>query len=362
MRRLRSPALVLLYLLGATGASAQVSLTPPKTSPPQVTNTPEPKPKKTVPIRKQVKSSDKPDTGKPAEPNPEDAAKAVLTEGPDVDLVYGAYQTGFYKTAFNYATLRAEQKNDPSAMTMLGELYANGQGVKRDYAKAIDWYTKAAGLGDREAMYQLAMMRISGHGGSPDREEGAKWLAQAAKLGEPKAAYNLAMLYLDGQTFPQDFKRAAELLRQAADAGNDDAQYALASFYKEGRGVPKDLDKSVRLLQAAAVAGNVAAEVEYAIALYNGTGTMRNEAAAVLLLRKAARQGNAIAQNRLAHVLVAGKGAPMDKIEGLKWHLVAKTAGRGDLMLDDIYAHLSPEDQAKVKAAADKWLGVSSSP
>ncbi len=25
-----------------------------------------------------------------------------------------------------------------------------------------------------------------------------------------------------------------------------------------------------------------------------------------------------------------GQGAPIDRIEGLKWHLVAKTAGKGD--------------------------------
>jgi TPR repeat protein len=113
----------------------------------------------------------------------------------------------------------------------------------------------------------------------------------------------------------------------------------------------------VSLLQAAALADNVDAEVEYAIALYNGTGTPRNQPAAVSLLRKAARQGSAIAQNRLAHVLVNGQGAPMDKVEGLKWHLVAKTQGRGDLMLDDELSKLSPEDRARAEALAHRWLG-----
>ena len=94
--------------------------------------------------------------------------------------------------------------------------------------------------------------------------------------------------------------------------------------------MPKDIDKSVRLLQAASLADNVDAEVEYAIALFNGTGTPKNETAAVALLRKAARQNSPIAQNRLARVLVTGQGAPMDKVEGLKWHLIAKTAGKGD--------------------------------
>ena len=197
-----------------------------------------------------------------------------------------------------------------------------------------------------------------GRGGPVNREEGAKLLASSAKLGSPKAAYNLALLYLDGQTLPQDLKRAAELLRISADAGNPEAQYALATFYKEGTGVPKDIEKAVRLLQAASLADNVDAEVEYAIALYNGTGTPKNEAAAVALLRKAARQNSPIAQNRLARVLVSGAGAPVDRIEGLKWHIVAKTAGKGDLMLDEALAQASPEERTRAEDAARKWLGA----
>src|SRR4029077_11917546 len=140
--------------------------------------------------------------------------------------------------------------------------------------------------------------------------------------------------------------------------GNPEAQYALATFYKEGNGVPKDLERAVRLLQAASLADNVDAEVEYAIALFNGTGTPKNEAAAVALLRKAAKQNSPIAQNRLARVLVSGLGVPIDKIEGLKWHIVAKTAGKGDPALDEALAALSPEERAKVDAAAKKWTGT----
>jgi len=47
----------------------------------------------------------------------------------------------------------------------------------------------------------------------------------------------------------------------------------------------------------------------------------------------------------------------MDKIEGFKWHLVAKTAGRGDPDLDAEFAKMSPEDQAKAAGLAHRWLG-----
>ena len=76
------------------------------------------------------------------------------------------------------------------------------------------------------------------------------------------------------------------------------------------------------------------------------------------LLRKAARQNSPIAQNRLAHVLIAGQSAPIDKVEALKWHLVAKTAGKGDPGLDEQFAQqVSAEDRAKAEEAAKRWLG-----
>jgi TPR repeat protein len=42
-------------------------------------------------------------------------------------------------------------KGDPDAMIYLGRLYENGWGVARDFAKAREWYQKAADTG-----YELA--------------------------------------------------------------------------------------------------------------------------------------------------------------------------------------------------------------
>jgi len=51
-------------------------------------------------------------------------------------------------------------------------------------------------------------------------------------------------------------------------------------------------------------------------------------------------------------------GAPMDKIQGFKWHLIAKTAGNGDPDLDAQFAELSPVDRAKAEDLAKKWFGT----
>src|SRR5580698_8945568 len=78
-----------------------------------------------------------------AKPPPKPAAKLPATtqaappaDGPELDLAFGAFQRGYFLTAFQLATEHATDQGDAKSMTLLGELYANGLGVPRDDAKA----------------------------------------------------------------------------------------------------------------------------------------------------------------------------------------------------------------------------------
>ena len=75
--------------------------------------------------------------------------------GPRVDEAYGAFQRGYYLTALKLALPRAKA-GDHAAQTLIGEIYSNGFGVKRDEPLAASWYKKAADRGDREAIFALA--------------------------------------------------------------------------------------------------------------------------------------------------------------------------------------------------------------
>jgi uncharacterized protein len=278
--------------------------------------------------------------------------------GREPDLAYGAYQRGYFLTAFAEATRRVQESGDPHAMTLLGELYSNGYGVPLDDIKAAKWYKLAADRGDRDAMFALAIFHVSRRGGLHDRAEAARLFASAAKLGNAAAAYDLGLLYLEGQQFPQDFTRAAELFKAAAQQGNAEAQYALATLYKDGKGVEKNLTEAARLLAAASLAENLDAQVEYAIALFNGTGIAKDEAKAAALFRKAALRGSPIAQNRLARLLSVGHGAAINPTEAIKWHLIAKAGGNGDVYLDQFAAQQTPQIRAAADKAAQPWLAV----
>ena len=158
MKRLPTAAIIVLFMLAAPFARAQVSLAPPGVEKPPATK-PTAKPAESKPRSAAPSSAKKPSA--PPAPNPpapkpasppatQPGAAAPPPDDPRVDPVYGAFQRDQYKTAFDLATARA-QAGDIKAMTMLGELYANKLGTNRDDAKAAEWYKRAADGGDREA-------------------------------------------------------------------------------------------------------------------------------------------------------------------------------------------------------------------
>src|SRR5262249_61573442 len=114
--------------------------------------------------------------------------------------------------------------------------------------------------------------------------------------------------------------------------------------------------EAARHLAGAALGDNTEAQVESAIALFNGTGVARNEQGAVALLQKAARKGSPIAQNRLANILAIGRGIAADPIAAIKWHIVAKAGGVGDIPLDTFMQKQTPEIRAAGEKAAKPWL------
>ena len=65
-------------------------------------------------------------------------------------------------------------------MTNLGVLYANGQGVPQDYAKAREWYEKAAAAGDAAAMRNLGFLYANGQGVPQDYAKAREWYEKAA--------------------------------------------------------------------------------------------------------------------------------------------------------------------------------------
>src|ERR1700745_588023 len=138
-----------------------------------------------------------------AKPNrvaaPGERTAPAAPAGPPPDMAYGAFQRGYFITAFSLATDRVTNDADPKAMTLLGELYAEGRGVPQDERRAAEWYRLAAARGDSNAMFALAMFALSGRGGPRDRDASTRWLAAAPKPGPPPAPPPPPFLFCEGR-------------------------------------------------------------------------------------------------------------------------------------------------------------------
>jgi TPR repeat protein len=273
------------------------------------------------------------------------------------DYAYGAFQRGYFLTAFALALERA-QENDPAAQTLLGEILRRGLGVKQDIDAAIDWYTLAAAKGDAEALYALGRMHLDGIGVEPDSAAAADFFRRAADAGQPVAAREFAYLLLQGEGTERNAMLAAAYLRRAAGEGDMDAQFALAGLYAEGVGVVESDEQAARWYAAAARAGHVGAQIEYAILLFNGRGAPKDEAVAARWFRQAAAADNPLAQVRLARLLAEGRGVEKDAEAAARWYFIARARGFRDDYMEDWTIRLDAATREAAEAAAAKWLGL----
>lgn len=270
------------------------------------------------------------------------------------DLAFGAYQRGWFLTAFSLALERAE-KGDAIAQTLLGILSSRGLGVKQDLAAAADWFRLAGEGGDPEALFALGQLHAAGQGVEPDPEAAADFFKRAADKGHAAAGREYGYLLLEGKGVEKNAMLAAAYLRRAAGRGDMDAQYTLGGLFMEGVGVVADETQAARWFAEAARNGHVGAQVEYAIALFNGRGVTKDEAVAAYWFRQAADADNPAAQVRLARLLSEGRGIDEDPEEAARWYLIAKRRGMEDGFLEEFVKNLDPAILEAATAAADRW-------
>ena len=160
------------------------------------------------------------------------------------------YRSGDVKSsleAFKYAAANG----NPLARWKLGKMYADGDGVPHDDAKAFDYFTQI----------------VQNYDEDDDNRRDVSVVSDAfVALG----VYSLNGIP-NSEVKPSP-ERAMEMFQYAALAfGNADAQYNLARLFLDGAdGVPKDLRQAARWLSLAAEKHHCAAEALLGHMLFNG--------------------------------------------------------------------------------------------
>ena len=83
-----------------------------------------------------------------------------------------------------------------NAQNDIGCMYSTGNEVSQDHTKALNWFRRAAELGDAESQFHLGGMYKYGTGGLPqNRVEAEKWYRKAAEQGHANSQFELGRMY-----------------------------------------------------------------------------------------------------------------------------------------------------------------------
>ena len=87
---------------------------------------------------------------------------------------------------FETTRLLAEQ-GDAKAQYLLGEMYFKGNNVRQSYAKAMEWFQKAAAQGNSDAKNAIGLSFLKGDGVRRDYVIAMEWFQKAALLNHSGA-------------------------------------------------------------------------------------------------------------------------------------------------------------------------------
>jgi len=253
---------------------------------------------------------------------------SMLEHGRGVDAPDIAAALSWYR--------QAAKAGHAGAQLHMAIMYAQGIGVKKSDAQALDWAFKAsasgnseaksyvqqllsrinvnASAGDPAAQFVLARLYERGQGLHADINKAEQWLRQSAASGNADAQFHLAELLLHRNN-PQLLQQAAGLYLRAARQGQMQAAARIGAMYATGQGVARNRDEAIHWLEQASKSGQSTAQTNLAILL----AAAQQDKQAVAWLRKAAQSGESDAQNNLAVMLALGRGVKQDMRAALKW-------------------------------------------
>ena len=138
------------------------------------------------------------------------------------------------------------EKNNAYAIYSLGCHYDNGDfGLPQSYAKALEFWHRAADLGCAAAYHNIGTYYDRGTGVEMDNEKAKHYYTSAAMLGHIGARYNLGL----GEDYFGSKDRALKHWMIAVMGEDADALENIKRLYMEGHATKDDYIKALRSYQ-----------------------------------------------------------------------------------------------------------------
>jgi len=153
----------------------------------------------------------------------------------------------FAETTVNAVLFDIEQKATVGLaefIVILADMYSFGLGKPQSYEQAMEYYLRAAYLGNLEAMCNLGYMYSVGQGTEKNVEKSFYWYLKSAESGYLHSMRDVGQAYYFGVGVKVDYKEAVNWFLKASELNYSHATCDLAHCYFEGHGVKKSLTKA----------------------------------------------------------------------------------------------------------------------
>ncbi|XP_074559732.1 ERAD-associated E3 ubiquitin-protein ligase component HRD3-like [Curcuma longa] len=195
---------------------------------------------------------------------------------------------------------KSAEKGDPRAMELLGEMYARGAGIEKNYTKAFECFTLASRHKYYSAYNGLGYLYVKGYGvARKNYTKAREYFEKAATNKEPGGHYNLGVLYLKGIGVKRDIVAARTFFLMAANAGQPKALYQLARLFQKGIGFKKNLQVATELYKTVAERGPWSSLSRWALESYLKGDVGKS----LLLYYRMAELGYEVGQSNAAWIL-----------------------------------------------------------
>ena len=242
----------------------------------------------------------------------------------------------------------AKRGNDVHAITSLGAMFMQGDGVDRDAVLAVEWLMQAAEKNHADAQWRLGLAYAHGDGVAKNNAEASRLLQLSASQANCDAQYHWAQ-FLEHQSNKAEVRaKAMGLYESAAQQGHMPAQLHLAYTLRAGeamhdpgrdpnavpiprktvrRSTAPHLVRSLNYFRMAADKGHAAAQFELGQMYAQGLGVNQQFEEAAYWYLLAAKQGHAQAQFHLGFLHSHGQGVEQDYMKAYQWYCVSERCG-----------------------------------
>ncbi len=228
-----------------------------------------------------------------------------------------------------------------TAIYRCGEIYYNGDGVKKDLKEAFKWYERAADVRwkYREAQNKCGDMCYNGEGTDINYSNALDWYLSSAKQLDSYGEYKCSEMYFKGIGTDIKLDLALKYGENAEAGGLDGAKTLVLEIKKKKEEADslynkaKDLYKkrhyvfALQLFLESANMGDAKSQYYCGVMYRDGLGTKTDRKVALEWFNKAGDQDNAASWNALGDMYYHGIGIKANAKEAAYWYRKAAEAG-----------------------------------